>query len=1608
MKSATVKTSGPESPKTKAFVFRKKEDNHQHTGVEPFFSQSRPFFPAVQRTCSCVDEKSVQRQEFPMPEVQRNCAAEKDEKGVQRMSSQEEENAVQHFNNEAAESNVQTRLIVNEPGDKYEQEANTISEKVMRSETPDREKESVTVSPYTIRRSFFDKEKTNCSECQELKKPLVLRKEVNGKNYDGKAAPASVSKVIHSGSGKSLDIDTREYMENRMGHDFSGVKIHTDAQAAESARAIQALAYTAGNHIVFNKGQYAPATEAGKMLLAHELVHTIQQGEGVKRQADTQAKTDAATGSVCDSNTASAEQGAPVGSEVKTEIPDNRTGGKKSSVAATGPPPATPKDQPADSASEGGNTDEKKPLDSPKDPSADPAFKELTGDTKKAKKSQDEHEPEMAIAEEAMMSAENQDPGGKLENDAKKVLATDEKLAPSQPFNKAAFKQNIKDLIQQGLPDKEAANKSFNTNNGIGELTDKSKGNVNQSENPTKEALKNTNKADTGSVGNDTSLIYKKEVIPAEPESPGKKAIVGSSERAVPKPVPEAEVQLDEAHNADSLDKAMEDENLKEFNTKLTNNQLADSNEPEFMETLAVKQEAQVQLCQVPTMNREAEAKAQQEESGIAQGALNSTMKGKFSERGKSIDQVNKGKDESKLKDEKMLADYYTKIAGIYDIAQKDVNKRMELLDTCVSTIFEEAMTSANDIFKSRVKSRLDDYYGVGVFDLSDEGADALERYNNSSIEGKVAWLRLQRDRFPQESDTYKMYDSKIKELESGKMETIVDRVFREEKDTFTQSLDTALDQIADIIEKTFNDCKAIITKGKEDIKCASQCLPTHLQQEATERTDEFISKFEDLDQVLTDKQKDIQERLAKDYVDNVKKLKETFEKIREESAMPWWKKAWNAIKKVAMIIYDLGKLLLKVLIKAATAIGDIVAHPIRFIGNLISAVGKGFSNFVDNIGTHLENIIFKLILGTIPPHIKMPATWDAKGIFSFALDILGLTKENIREKAVVKLGEPVVNALEDTFDLFILFKKEGFAGLWQHIKEKIGDLKDQVIEQIKDYFKDSIIKAAVKFLLSCLTPVSGFIKACETLINVALFFIKNLENILKLLDSILDSFIDISKGKVESAAKRVEGALADILLIGIKFLAALVGINLDKISAKITKLFNAIRNPINRAITWLLDKAMAFAQKTGLIALVKKGKAKFEQGKKWAKDKGTALVKKGKEKVKAGIASAKDKIMGWLGLKKKFTAENGEDHELYFSGKGDTATLTMASNKPGAYEKWVSNIKVDTSNQAGLAREKKKDKAIEVAKEIDILKKKKTKTDEEAETQAADIREKMNELSKLTGALMIGLPVCSTDGNGIKFGNLSKGGKYGTSMEAKQLTKNKMPDGSVPSVSGNSSFNIINQRRHGGGSYYVLGHLLNHNIGGTGKEWENLSPITRVANKQHEYIAESNVKTAVKAGNIVYYKVEVEYGRSRAKSKVAKHDKIMEEETKVPLKFICVADMINPETNEKTPLVPKGTVIENDVDQSENAYDLTGIKYDDVFLDSGKAAKIATIDGVDMRLAEKIVAANRYKLKYEGTRFGSYEALADYEFDGTVFTEKQKATINGLYELSYVKLFKS
>ncbi|MBL7749596.1 MAG: DUF4157 domain-containing protein [Chitinophagaceae bacterium] len=178
----------------------------------------------------------------------------------------------------AAAVAVQCSLAIGAVNDPLEQEADSMADKVMSmQEVP---------APAAGNASGIQRKCAACEEEEKVqRKPLasfIQRKEATG----GMVASPTVTSQINAtkGKGSTMDSHTQSFMQSRFGTDFSNINIHTGGEAIQMSRDLNAKAFTVGNDIYFNEGQYNPNSSEGKHLLAHELTHTVQQGGGANKK----------------------------------------------------------------------------------------------------------------------------------------------------------------------------------------------------------------------------------------------------------------------------------------------------------------------------------------------------------------------------------------------------------------------------------------------------------------------------------------------------------------------------------------------------------------------------------------------------------------------------------------------------------------------------------------------------------------------------------------------------------------------------------------------------------------------------------------------------------------------------------------------------------------------------------------------------------------------------------------------------------------------------------------------------------------------------------------------------------------------------------------------------------------------------------------------------------------------------------------------------------------------------------------------------------------------------------------------------------------------------
>jgi hypothetical protein len=195
-------------------------------------------------------------------------------------------------------ASLSTGLTINEPGDKYEQEADRIADQVMRMPDPgppdvqrscpdceeeiqrqvepeeEEEEEVLQTKPLTIQMTPLVQRQVVPEEEEEEEGVIQTNRSLPQAQVN---ADASTSVRSLQGGGRPLSSSERDFFEPRFRHHFGSVRIHTGANAASLARQISARAFTYGADVFFREGQYAPGTSTGRRLLAHELTHVIQQ-----------------------------------------------------------------------------------------------------------------------------------------------------------------------------------------------------------------------------------------------------------------------------------------------------------------------------------------------------------------------------------------------------------------------------------------------------------------------------------------------------------------------------------------------------------------------------------------------------------------------------------------------------------------------------------------------------------------------------------------------------------------------------------------------------------------------------------------------------------------------------------------------------------------------------------------------------------------------------------------------------------------------------------------------------------------------------------------------------------------------------------------------------------------------------------------------------------------------------------------------------------------------------------------------------------------------------------------------------------------------------------
>ncbi|HEU4325689.1 MAG TPA: DUF4157 domain-containing protein [Roseiflexaceae bacterium] len=1118
---------------------------------------------------------------------------------------------------------VQASLRVSAPGDSYEQEADRMAGLVMRM--------------------------PNGPEAEPTRSGPAIQRAASTHTGGLETSPAVDASIaqMHSGGGSPLPASERGFFEGRFGHDFSQIRIHADSHAAETARSLNARAFTVENHIAFDAGEYQPGTDSGRHLLAHELTHTIQQTGGVatkrvqrKAERDEQADGDAPP-------EAAPAQAIPEGSPTPAAGASAEAAAAPSSAPAPAlaASPATPaaaatldvgaqaQAQPSAAAAEragaageqqaSATLDEAKRLHeqlaalaegkatgalvqrAPRSPDADPDFQNVKAGITTTATQQKQHAPAEQKANEASAAAQMpaEERLGQAQNSQAASIdsaATAQEQAAqgdSAPgFDKAAFVAAVKARIDELTP---SDPKQMEDIEGSGVFSD-TKQAVDEKVATGKETAQG-DVDDKVEEAPNTGAVPDKPVTPLAANEPG---ALPQTNTAAAAPMPQGTdmVETPLLTESQALDQQLTD-------AQVTPEMLQTSNEPAFQEALTAKTDAQTQVAaDLPAYRAQ-----EQSQIGTAQNDAQSLgetgVQGMFDSRGQLFSQLDGVQGTGKTDDEAKRAEIGREIDRLYQSTKTEVEQILVDMDTAVDQCFssgaERAKQSAIDYIKRETE------------------AYKAERYNRDAD-----WWRV---------------DQHVAGGLTQAWDTLTDmppeyyEYYRQGRDRYVAEMEVVLGEVADIVGDHLTRARTRISDGRQQIQDYVDDLPEETRAIAQQTADSAQGKFDALEQQVDAKEQEVVNNLAERYNTAVQEMDAALAEM-QEADKGLLARAKDLVGGVLGTIAELKAMLEGVLARAAGVVMQILANPIQFVGNLISGVGQGLNGFLGNIGTHLETGFVEWLTGAVGgAGIQIPQTFDLPGIFDLAMQVLGVTYDNVRTRAAAILGDGVVGVLESCFEAMMILATEGLPGLWDWIQDNFTNLQEMVLDAIKDMLITEVLEAGVKWLVGILGgPAGAFIKACMAIYDIVMWFVNNGSRVIELVNAVIDSVAAIASGDLDSAAQAVEEALGRAVPVTIGFLASLLG--LGDLSVKVRKIIDRVQEPINRAIDAVVQRVKGFVMKVAKL-----------------------MGFGGAEGASAGGATPGD---GEIGQKVSFNTEE-EHHDLWIKTEGNDAALMMASAVP-------------------------------------------------------------------------------------------------------------------------------------------------------------------------------------------------------------------------------------------------------------------------------------------------------------------------------------------------------
>lgn len=1029
--------------------------------------------------------------------------------------------------------------------------------------------------------------------------------------------------------GSKLPSTISEKFEAAFGSDFSSVRLHIDSDYAEQ---IGAQAFTYGEHIYFAPGKFNPSSKNGIRLIAHEIVHVLQQREGavqpnmrmgrlainydrrLEREADDfgrlaadfdmswldhwndtidemvdimidyQENEGTWEGWENEAGAGAYEEYLDGHGEEAQVSPDYHTPEPEIDSSKSTPAPEPPIDTaPAPDPDAGSEQPDVTIIHNPAldtvgdylrthaDPviAADKAEIQTLGTNQREK----EDTTTKVIASKKSSGQPNVEPGSRVERD--KSGEVDEVAEPTtRPEEaKGAFDTKLQTILPNTLKEVYKFKKK-----GKAKVLPAAAMQVVQADvdtiDGTYREIENLPYAVAPDPGVGLTGIEKAKSTPDI--KPGQGAIA-----------PLQSEQTNFQTYSDQVDEAIKREHLDDEKLELVNTgrikQIKDSRD----ETRQGVQDAPVEIETVRNdeqkgMNRKMKEKEKKRRKEM-KNQRDTGLKSAQGEQEKAKSQIDSTRDQ--------VANH---IDQLYQTAKETVTEKLANLKTSALEEFKVAQESATQEFENNVDTRI----------------RAFKKKRYKGWRGKLRWLK----------DLFKGI-AHLKEVKE---------ILDSEKEAFIEKIDTAISGIMERSKATIDECKLIVSTTRIEIDEYVETLQGDLRFFAEGLRDKVFADLDELDQEITYAEDELRNELEAAKQEAIEKIEDIIAKLKKKMA--------GLLEKIIRLVFKVAIIFLKLALQALgldpapfiellkgveEAVIAILQRPAEFFSDLFSSLKEGFKMFTSDLKRNLLRPIIEWLLGKLSgTGLYIPKAFTGKELLKLALSVFGLSWDYIKQKIVDKMGTWGTVAM-NLMDIWDAFKKDGIKGVWdaysgkvtnwsydklrKKLVKKMGEdgvrkmentirlvvrvmedgpealleeietgldiLKQIIIDKIKDWIIEKLIEKGLEKIMANFVPGVNFVAWLWTIYTLIIWFFNNIDLFGKLFTAIGKALRNIADGDVMAAAEKIVVAMRVTIVLALDFLFLYMGWNriVDKIQEALDKVRGWVGKAIDKVLDWIV-----------------------------------------------------------------------------------------------------------------------------------------------------------------------------------------------------------------------------------------------------------------------------------------------------------------------------------------------------------------------------------------------------------------------------------------------------